>query len=108
MLHVLAIICNVVGISHHLPPPPTKTQGKADSHPHLSGADIDCKDNDDTDEDAAEDDRSNDSDLDVENKPVTQMMDEAAADNEATRRQWTMMQQPARQEAREAIVQTTR
>ncbi len=44
LLYVLAIICHVVGISHHLPPP-TKAQDKTDSPYHPSNADDNGADN---------------------------------------------------------------
>ncbi len=46
LLYVLAIVCPVVGISHHLPPH-TNTQNEADSPPHPSNKDDDnAADND--------------------------------------------------------------
>jgi hypothetical protein len=36
LLYVLAIVCPVMGISHHLPPHPTNTQDEVDSPPHPS------------------------------------------------------------------------
>ena len=58
MLYVLAIICPVVGISHHLPCP-TKMQDKLDSSPHPSNSDDNDLDDDDADDNSANNNTDN-------------------------------------------------
>jgi hypothetical protein len=67
-MYVLAIICNAVGISHHLPA--HKDTGQIRAPPHPSSADNDDKDNNDTDNNAA--------DKDADKDAATQMADKDA------------------------------
>jgi hypothetical protein len=78
LLYALAIICHVMGISHHLPPP-TKTQNKADSPPNPSSADDNIADVNDPDNNAKDDD----ADVNTANDDVDNDVANDDADNNA-------------------------